>query len=191
MILVISHYQYYVLFLPTFLNANLRSMNNKVDDIDIVLKHNNVDIACMTETWLQDSIPKQIVAMLGYTTHWNDQEGKKSDSVVVYIKDSIPRTLWLQLQDPSFETLWITAHPPKMPRLFCHLTFRVIYHPAKANNWQLTQLISKCIDAILQKHPSSGQIPREFNNFKDVAIKSSHSLKQIVSKSTCGCNIPD
>ena len=38
--------------LPNFLLSNVRSISNKVDDLDLVLQQNGVDFAGITETWL-------------------------------------------------------------------------------------------------------------------------------------------
>ena len=79
-----------------------------------------------------------------------------------------------------------------MPMMYSHITLGVVYHPPNSNNWKMTQHISKCVDAILQKHPHSGIIiTGDFNKFKDNSIKSAYSLKQIVSKPTRGSNILD
>ena len=36
---------------PTFLLCNARSLCNKIDEIDVVLRQNNVSVAAITETW--------------------------------------------------------------------------------------------------------------------------------------------
>ena len=46
--------------LPTFLLANLQSIGisgnyDKSPDLSITLEQNNIDIACLTETWLTES----------------------------------------------------------------------------------------------------------------------------------------
>ena len=46
--------------LPTFLLANLQSVgisgdNDKSPDLSVMLEQNNIDIACLTETWLTES----------------------------------------------------------------------------------------------------------------------------------------
>jgi hypothetical protein len=112
--------------------------------------------------------------------------------VAILIKDYIPYATWPDLIDGDFETIWVSIRPPKMPRMFSHITLGVVYHPPNSNNWKMTQHISKCTDAILQKHPHSGIIiTGDFNKFKDNSIKSAYSLKQIVSKPTRGSNILD
>ena len=178
--------------LPNIMNANLRSINNKVDDLAAVLSHNNVDIACATETWLKEEIPDDVISIQNYTTVQNDCANKTGGGVAFFIRDTIPVKVWTELIDPGFETLWITLRPPKMPRLFSHITIGVMYHPPNANNWAMTKHLTECIDTILQTHPHTGIfLTGDMNSFKDSSIKSSYSLKQIVNSPTRGDRILD
>ena len=142
-----------------------------------------VDIACLTETWLNDDIPDEIVNQNGYITARNDRKGKWGGGVCVLIRDDIPHYMWSELVDDEFETLWVTLRPPKIPRKYSHITIGVIYHPPKANNWRMTQHINKCVDTIIQKHPSTGIfITGDLKHFKENTIRSSYDLKQTVTK---------
>ena len=178
--------------LPILLNANVRSVSNKVEDLTEVLKQNHVDIACLTETWLETERPNEVIDISGYNIVRNDRSNRQGGGVAALIRDTIPHFTWPQLIDPCFESLWITMRPNKMPRIFSHVTVGVIYHPPRANNWEMTQHICKCVDSILQKHPSTGLIiTGDMNQLKDQHIKSSYSLKQTVTKPTRGNNILD
>jgi hypothetical protein len=178
--------------LPTILNVNLRSINNKIDDFTTVLSHNNVDIACVSETWLTHDIPDDVINIQGYTTIRHDRNHKRGGGVAAFIKDTIPMSAWPQLLDPEFETLWVTLRPLKMPRMFSHITIGVIYHPPNANNWLMIKHLSHCIDAILQKHPTTGiLITGDMNSLKDYTLKSSYALCQIVTQPTRGGKILD
>ena len=75
---------------------------------------------------------------------------------------------------------------------FSYITIGVLYHPPRDNNWLMTQHLSHCIDAITQKHLSAGVFTTgDFNTLKNSSVKSSFSLKQIVTKATRGKNILD
>ena len=43
--------------LPTLLNSNTRSIVHKIDEMTNLIDDNEVDIACVTETWLSDEVP--------------------------------------------------------------------------------------------------------------------------------------
>ena len=131
-------------------------MNNKFDDLSCVLKDDNVDIACISETWLKEDIPNDVVGISGYIMYRHDRSHKRGGGVAVYVRDTIPHHTWPDLQDPEFESLWITLRPLRMPRMFSHITIAVLYHPPNANSWKMCNHVSRCLDAVLQKHPSSG-----------------------------------
>ena len=141
--------------LPTFLNANVRSVVNKLDDLTVVLKQNNVDIACLTETWLNDNVPNEVLSIPGYNAFRNDRKGRLGGGVAVLIEESYPVKLWPELQNPELETLWVSIRPPKMPRCFSHITFGVMYHPPKAYNKPMADHLSSSLDTIIQAHPST------------------------------------
>ena len=42
--------------MPNFLLANAQSVNNEIDELEQVINLNNIDIACITETWLNKDI---------------------------------------------------------------------------------------------------------------------------------------
>ena len=122
----------------------------------------------------------------------HDRSHKRGGGVAVDVRDTIPHHTWPELQDPEFESLWITLRPLRMPRIFSHITIAVLYHPPNANSWQMSNHVSKCLDTVLHKHPSSGTvITGDMNHLKDSYIKSSFSLKQIVTKATRGSRILD
>ena len=68
-------------------HINVRSLRNKVDHMEVYLKKFNIDILCVTETWLHSSIPTSLIDIPGYTFYRNDREGKKGGGVGMYVKD--------------------------------------------------------------------------------------------------------
>ena len=160
--------------LPTVMNANVRSINNKIDDLYSVAAIKNVDIACLTETWLKEEVPNELIHIPDFNIFSNDRAHKRGGGVAIYVKDSIPVSLWPDLLHPDFETLWLTLRPLKMPRMFSHVSIGVVYHPPGANNWELSKHLAHCMDTILQKHPSTGLLLMgDMNHFKGRSIKSS------------------
>ena len=61
--------------------------------------------ACLTETWLSENTPDEVVNIQGYITHRNNHDGRLGGGVAILISDAIPHTLWPQLRDAGFETL--------------------------------------------------------------------------------------
>jgi len=55
--------------MPNFLVTNVRSIAPKLDEFQCVLKHNDVSIACLTESWLNDSILTNVIDKFQVTYH--------------------------------------------------------------------------------------------------------------------------
>jgi len=56
--------------------ANIRGeFAVKTDELTTVLHENRVDIACITETFLNESVPCEVIDFPGYLIHRNDWKG--------------------------------------------------------------------------------------------------------------------
>ncbi len=170
--------------LPTFLNVNARSLTKKLDELDVVIRQNHVDICAITESWFSESVPEAPVSINGYKLLRNDRDGRVGGGVCVYVNLSIPYKEWSDLEDPAFETKWITLRPKKLPREYPHLLVGVIYHPTTQHR-EMTEHIIKSVDHILSHHPVCGIVlVGDFNQLPDHGIISQCKLKQIVTKPT-------
>jgi len=55
--------------------ANIRGgFAVKTDELSAVLRKNYVDIACITETFLNESVPSEVLDIPGYVIHHNDRK---------------------------------------------------------------------------------------------------------------------
>ena len=179
--------------LPSLLSTKLRSLLNKINELQAILVSENHDVLCLTETWCDSNIPDSPINLPGYNLIRNDrQTNQRGGGVACVIKEGITFKRWNDLESPDVESLWITLRPPRMPRSMSHIILATIYHPPKANNWLLSRHICTSIDTILQRHPHAGiMLTGDFNHFKDSYLKSSFKLSQIVSKPTRGDRILD
>ena len=63
--------------LPTLLNSNTRSIVHKIDEMTNIIDDNEVDIACVTETWLSDEVPHCVTDIDGYTCERRDRVDRR------------------------------------------------------------------------------------------------------------------
>ena len=180
--------------LPTILNANVQSLNNKIDELQTVCDINGVDIAVISETFISDQKPIEQYELDGY--HKPPpvccRKDQSRGGVACYIKDHIPYKWWQELTQPGIESLWITMRPKRLPREISNIILGAIYHPPSANNYSMIQHIQTSLETILQQHPGAGiLITGDFNQLKCSALTSGFRLKQIVNKPTRGHNILD
>ena len=68
---------------PTVLLANVRgSLCTKNDELSVLFSNNSVDIACLTETWLNDGIIDDLIHIPGYSVHRRDRQDGRQGGVV-------------------------------------------------------------------------------------------------------------
>jgi hypothetical protein len=95
------------------------SMAQKIDDVREVLGDLNVDLACFVETWLQEHVlvGDQIVAAAGYNLIGRARCVGQHGGVCAYVRKTIRYQVLENLLDASFEVLWLTLRPPRLPRM--------------------------------------------------------------------------
>ena len=72
--------------LPNILNTNLRSLTKKVDELTAVLQINYIDVAVVTESWLDEDIPDSSVNITGYKPIRNDMYGQRGGGLIVFVR---------------------------------------------------------------------------------------------------------
>ena len=108
-----------------------------------------------------------------------------AEEYVFFIKTSVPYKIWSDLDTSDFESIWITANPPALPRDNPNLTVGAIYHPPQSDHRAMNEHIACSLDKILSVHPSTGLIVTgDFNQLPEWTIKSSFKLKQVVDFAT-------
>lgn len=179
-------------YLPNLLITNVQSIASKVDDFECVLKLNNIDIACVTETWLNKDISSELIDIPDYAVYRHDRsDGRQGGGVACYVRHNVSCLHLKELECSDVESLWLLFRAPRMPRLVSHVLIGTIYHPPTADGQQTVNHIVDCLDKMIQKHPNAGIVlTGDFNQLRDRAILS-YPLKQVVKRATRGTNILD
>ena len=68
------------------------------------------------------------------TTIRRDRKESEHGGVCVYIKDTIKFTVLDDLEDPSFEALWIQISPTLLSKGYSYILLGAFYHPPSAND---------------------------------------------------------
>ena len=97
------------------ININCRSIINKIEEIYHVFNEINPDIACMCETWFDESVPKQAYIPPGYkvirhdrTEAYKQKYGKNhGGGVAIYYKDHLKVEKKTYLTEEIEEILWV------------------------------------------------------------------------------------
>lgn len=153
---------------------------------------NEVGLAFITETWLNENIDDSAVEIDGFTLVRRDRTTRVGGGVCAYIKDQIPFNILTDLHEDSFESLWLYLRPKKLFRGFSCLVICLVYHPPTSDNSALIDHLSSKLDAALTLYPNAGIfIIGDFNKCPISSLLRHFTLKQIVKEPTRGNAILD
>ena len=116
-------------WLPSYYLINTRSLFSKVDELQALLFSNPADIA-ITESWLYEDISDDLIALSGYKIYRNDRSHARGGGVCIYLSENIPCQRRLDLENSSFECLWLWLRPERLPcRPLSGIAVCLIYNP--------------------------------------------------------------
>jgi hypothetical protein len=65
--------------------SNVMSLAPKIDELRESITLRNIDLICITETWLQNHIHDNIVSVSGYNVERRDRSNGQHGDVCIYI----------------------------------------------------------------------------------------------------------
>ena len=116
---------------PTIALSNVRSLNNKTEDIEIFLRKRDIDFMCMTETWISSSA---LAIIDGYSCYISPRCSASGEpmthgcGVGFYCKENIPHRI-LNVAVPKthdIEVSWLWARPKGLPRQVSSLIYATV-----------------------------------------------------------------
>jgi hypothetical protein len=178
--------------LPNILLTHTRSVVSKVDELETILRTNNIDIGALTETWINTSVPPDLIEITDYVCYGKDRnDGRRGGGVCCYIRTDLLQERLNQLDPADVESIWLLYRSKRMPRKISHLAIGIYYHTPGADSRRTVQHIVESADFITRTHPYSGVIiTDDFNNLPEANILS-YPLKQIVHGATRKTEILD
>ena len=83
-------------------------MRNKVDELQLLLTNLSIDIMCVSEKWLNESITDNTINIAGYDTIRCDRVSNTYGGVAILIRDNLIYKTRDDLKtEKSLEMLWI------------------------------------------------------------------------------------
>ena len=80
-----------------------------MDDIAILLHDNQLDVLCLSETWLTDKVLDQFLVFPGYSVLRRDRRGRRGGGVAILHRSEMNVTQLTMPPDGPLETLWVSA----------------------------------------------------------------------------------
>ena len=182
--------------LPTFLLSNIQSFGNsehtdKTTEIEAVLAHNAIDIACFTETWLNENTKDQI-ALNNYVNFHSIRKDvlRSSCGISILVKENIPAKL-VDIKIPEhIETLWVSIRPKWLPRSISNIIVAGVYYPGSNSDYapnkeDIILHITESVHYLYNKYAKPlFIIMGDFNDLKVDDIRNACALKQVVKVHT-------
>ncbi|XP_063951555.1 uncharacterized protein LOC135153199 isoform X2 [Lytechinus pictus] len=177
--------------LPTIFLSNARSLNNKMDEFELTIRHHAADIAVITETWLSDS-SLGAADVTGYQLHCKNRTDKRGGGVAVYTSDSLT-TRPLSIHNCAYECFWLYFDLGKTRSSIRSLYVGVVYYPPAAPySVQLLEHIKHVIDHIRTVDISASIILLgDFNDLQTGSLSCDLDLTQLIEFPTRGNAILD
>ena len=183
--------------LPSVMLVNARSLFKKSNELEVVAKMQEIDIVCITETWLKDKIPDEAIDCLGMNLCRLDRTSGAGGGVAVFINNMIPFKVREDLISKSFECIWITIRPTWLPREISRICISCVYLPPCETDVEgFYEYFYNCYDKLCMESPNSafivaGDFNPTSNGFQNRYLKTHCNFKQVVKKATRGNNILD
>lgn len=87
-------------------HLNVRSLLPKLADIQQMLSDFNIDVLCLTETWLTNAVDNSMIKIEGYNIHRNDREVRCGGGVAIYVRSYFKCSVIES--SPIIEQIWIS-----------------------------------------------------------------------------------
>ena len=166
-------------------SINVRSLLPKIEEIRILLSTTSMDLLCVCETWLDDSIGDSEIAVQGYSVIRKDRN-RHGGGVLVFIKDGIKfnSISCIKIADIEAVFLEITSR--------CRLVVGSLYRPPSAPSSYFDAILD-CIEEIRLNHDElilMGDLNFDCSLLNDhpsnpvCYLEMAFNLKQIVTSET-------
>lgn len=127
-------------------HLNVRSLFTGFNEFQNLIFDNNYDIVAVTETWLTNNIPSNVVNLNGYKFVRRDRNGSRGGGIAFYVKNHINfKIIPLDIQNSNeIENLWIEI---KIGRF--RLVLGIVYHVPNISIDQSINILDEILSQIV------------------------------------------
>ena len=93
-------------------HLNVHFLYPKLEEIKILLMHQNIDILCLCETFLNDTFSDKELDIDQYKMFRKDRPSH-GGGLVIYVKTELPCILRQDLENIAIESMWLEVRQPK------------------------------------------------------------------------------
>ena len=89
-------------------HLNVRSLTKHLDDVNLLLQSHKLDVLCLSETWMTQTVSNSILMFRGYTVARKDRTGRTGGGVAIIYRDNLTAELLsVDGTGSSLESLWM------------------------------------------------------------------------------------
>ena len=181
--------------LPSFYLINARSLLPKMDELSLLLNTHPLEVVAITESWLTNDIIDEMVLIDEYNTFRKDRMHGRGGGVCAFVSVDIPCKRRQDLEDPSFECMWVWLRPVRLPRKISGLICAILYNPPDTPQPEQKDLVKYMVDkldVVRTTHPDCGVVLLgDFNRLDICDLLIHQNLKQTVWTPTRGQHVLD
>ena len=164
------------------------SLVSKMDELEHAIREHSADIVSITESWLKNSVPDEVIDIGGHRVFRRDRTEKEHGGVCIYTKSCYDANVISDIpNEDGCEVLWVKVNLQRSPTGFSALVLGVLYHPPSANKTIMLQYLQSSLELLEIKYLNCGLIlAGDFNKLPIRHHSSQFQLKQMVNFNTRG-----
>jgi exonuclease III len=120
------------------------SLAPKIDELRESITLRNIDLICITETWLQNHIHDNIVSVSGYNIERRDRSNGQHGGI--YIRNSISYEVVYDMMNTDIEALWVKLKTSRLPRGIPCFILCNLYHPPSENDQEVINYLYESVE---------------------------------------------
>ena len=174
---------------PKIMVTNVMSLAPKIAEVAEFALRKDVDLACITETWLKERIANSVVEIPNYSIIRLDRQVIEHGGVRLYVKEGYSKYKVIEELKccDEHEILWVHLMPTRLPRGYSCLVIAIIFHPdpSAANNDNIRDHLFSSLSLAESLYPNCAIIVcGDFNRLDLQPIMNHFRLSQIVKVPT-------
>ena len=155
-------------------------MAPKLDEVSDAITYANLDLACITETWLHDHIHNNVISIPEYNLV-RDRIDITHGGFCTYIKKGLKYTVLEDLYDDKIEAIWPQLRPLRLPRGLSCIIIANVYHPQTDKGISDPEILHYLYDSIstieLRFSNCGVLITGDFNRLNTSRFRNAFKLK--------------
>ena len=175
-------------YILSVLLSTILSLAPKLDEVSDAITYANLDLACITETWLHDHIHNDVISIPEYNLVRRDRINITHGGFCTYTKKGLKFTVLEDLYDDKIEAIWPQLRPLRLPRGLSCIIIANVYHPQTDKGISDPEILHYLYDSIstieLRFSNCGVLITGDFNRLNTSRFRNAFKLKQIVKFDT-------